>query len=87
MNDATTLEDRIIAIVAQVVPVKPEAIKMEHKLAADLGMDSVSSMEFLSMLSEELNVDVEIEDVVNVKTVRDSVELARRFLAMRKSAS
>ncbi len=75
------LDAKVVHLISQVVPVKPENIKPEHRLREDLGMDSVASMELLSMLAEELELDVGVEDVADVKTVAATIELARKFLA------
>jgi acyl carrier protein len=75
-----TLDTKVVQIISQLIPVKPESIKREHRLREDLGMDSVASMELLSMLAEELDLDVGVEDVADVKTVGATIDLARRFI-------
>jgi len=76
-----TLDTKVVKLISQVVPVKPADIKPEHRLREDLGMDSVASMELLSAMAEELDLDVGVEDVADVKTVAAVVELAKRFVA------
>lgn len=78
-----TTDARVIHMISQLVPVKPEDIKPEHRLREDLGMDSVASMELLSMLAEELELDVGVEDVADVYTVGATIELAKKFLAQK----
>ena len=75
------VDTKVVHIISQLVPVKAENIKPEHRLREDLGMDSVASMELLSMLAEELELDVGVEDVADVKTVGATIALAKRFLA------
>lgn len=87
MNPEASVEHRVVHIISQLVPVKPEAIKAEHRLREDLGMDSVASMELLSMLAEELELDVGVEDVADVHTVGATVALAQTFLEKKKLAS
>ncbi|GMU62504.1 MAG: hypothetical protein AMXMBFR34_42670 [Myxococcaceae bacterium] len=86
MSPDTSVERRVIHIISQLVPVKPEAIQPHHRLREDLGMDSVASMELLSMLAEELELDVGVEDVADVHTVAATVALAEAFLAKKKVA-
>lgn len=83
MKPDTTTDARVIHMISQLVPVKPEDIKPEHRLREDLGMDSVASMELLSMLAEELELDVGVEDVADVHTVGATIELAKKFLAQK----
>lgn len=75
------LDTRVVHLISQLVPVKETDIRHAQKLRDDLGMDSVSSMELLSMLAEEFELDVGIEDVADVHTVGDTIELVKVFLA------
>ncbi|MBE2252890.1 MAG: acyl carrier protein [Myxococcus sp.] len=77
----TDIDARVIHLIAQLVPVKEKDIKPEQRLRDDLGMDSVSSMELLSMLAEDFELDVGIEDVADVHTVAATIELVKVFLA------
>ena len=77
----TDIDTRVIHLIAQLVPVKEQDIKPAQRLRDDLGMDSVSSMEPLSMLAEDFELDVGIEDVADVHTVAATIELVKVFLA------
>jgi acyl carrier protein len=77
----TDIDTRVIHLIAQLVPVKEHDIKPAQRLRDDLGMDSVSSMELLSMLAEDFELDVGIEDVADVHTVAATIELVKVFLA------
>lgn len=77
----TNIDTRVIHLIAQLVPVKEQDIKPAQRLRDDLGMDSVSSMELLSMLAEDFELDVGIEDVADVHTVGATIELVKVFLA------
>lgn len=75
------LDTRVVHLISQLVPVKEQDIRHHQRLRDDLGMDSVSSMELLSMLAEEFDLDVGIEDVADVHTVADTIALVKVFLA------
>ncbi len=77
----TDIDTRVIHLIAQLVPVKEQDIKPAQRLRDDLGMDSVSSMELLSMLAEDFELDVGIEDVADVHSVAATIELVKVFLA------
>jgi acyl carrier protein len=64
-------------MIAQLSTVRQSAIRKEDRLREDLGLDSVSSMELISMLAEELDVEVALEEAMAVTTVGGAVELAR----------
>ncbi len=75
------LDRRIVHLIAQVAAVPEGEIRPADRLREDLGMDSVSSLELISLLSEELDVDIEVEDALQVTTVEAAIELARARLA------
>lgn len=77
------LQQRIFQMMSQLSVVKAADIKLDHRLREDLGLDSVCSMELLSMLAEELNLDVPMEEAAQVTTVGGTVEMARKHLALR----
>lgn len=85
MNDE--LPKRIAGMVAQLTTVKAADIKPEHRLREDLGLDSVCSMELLSMLAEELDLDVPMEEAAQVTTVAGATEMARRHLALKQGTA
>ena len=80
------LTQRIFSMMAQLSVVRLADIRLEHRLREDLGLDSVCSMELLSMMAEELDLDVPMEEAAQVTTVAATVEMARRHLALRQIA-
>lgn len=77
----TPLEPKIIGMISELATIRPENIKPEYRLREDVGLDSVSSMELLSMLSEQLDLDIEIEEAIEVTTVAEVIALAKSKLA------
>jgi acyl carrier protein len=76
-----TVDDRVIELIAQLSSVKKAEIKPGDRLRDDLGMDSVSSMELLSLLAEELKLDIPVEEAMEITTVQGALEMARRHAA------
>ncbi|MDP6943433.1 MAG: acyl carrier protein [Myxococcota bacterium] len=76
MQTPDTLEYRILQMVSDCSAVPPKNIELDHHLFVDLGMDSVSAMELIGMLDEEFDLAIEIEETVDIKTVRQVLELA-----------
>jgi acyl carrier protein len=77
MNSTLSLDDRVRTLISQVTAVPADQMQDGDRLREDLGMDSVASMELISMLSEELDVDVEMEEAAQVLTVGQVVALAK----------
>ncbi|QQR90485.1 MAG: acyl carrier protein [Myxococcales bacterium] len=63
---------RITALIAEIAEVEENTLNNEARLREDLGMDSLSSMELLSTLSEELKLDIQMEDAMDIRTVDDA---------------
>ena len=81
-----SLDQRIIAMISQLSAVRPSEIGPGDRLREDLGLDSVCSMELLSMLAEELDVDIALEEAMSVTTVGGAIEMVRRHLGARADA-
>jgi len=67
--------DRVTTIVAELANSKPSEIKGTDRLREDLGLDSMQSMELLSRVSEEFEVDPDMEKVMRAHTIDDVVTL------------
>ena len=57
MTLTPSLETRIIYMISQLSSVRPAEIHLQDRLREDLGLDSVCSMELISMLAEELSYE------------------------------
>ena len=69
----------LILILAKMAEVAPATIALTDDLREDIGLDSLQSMELLSRISEKWDVDVEMEDMIDVKTVKDVVDFMERL--------
>ncbi len=58
--------------------VDEELIKEESKLNEDLGIDSLASMQLILELENEYGIHVENDEVMNIVTVRDVIDLLRK---------
>lgn len=74
---------RIKAFIVEVSPVAGTIeITPETRLRADLALDSVASLELLSMIDEAFGLEIEIEEVAGIDTVGGIIALAEaRVLA------
>jgi len=72
-NDQAKRRDLIISLVAEILELDdPTSIKPTDRLREDLGMDSLGSLELLSTISEELKLDLEMEDAMGISTIEDA---------------
>lgn len=75
------LRQRVIHIISTLATVPEKEIGLQDRLREDLGMDSITSMELISALAEDLGLEVEVEEAVGASTVNDVLELARARLS------
>ncbi|MGC4113234.1 MAG: acyl carrier protein [Myxococcales bacterium] len=69
------VSDRVLAIVAELTNAKVADIKGTDRLREDLGLDSMQSMEMLSRVSEEFEVDPDMEKAMQVQTIDEVVNV------------
>ena len=69
-----TVEERVKAATAQVLKVAPDNIKMEDSFTADLGAESVQSIELVAMFEEEFGIEMDEDAALSVQTVGEAVE-------------
>ena len=69
-----TVEKRVKAVTAQVLKVAPDEIKMDDSFTADLGAESVQSIELVAMFEEEFGIEMDEDAALSVQTVGEAVE-------------
>lgn len=67
-----------LTVLAEIAEVDRSSIRGDDRLREDLGMDSLSSLELLSTLGEKLNLDLQIEDAMDIRTVDDACIFVER---------
>ncbi len=72
-----TIREDLETILRRLRPETTATIRGEDRLRDDLGLDSLHSMELLSEITERYEIDVELDDVQDLRTVDDVV----RYLA------
>jgi acyl carrier protein len=69
-----TVEERVKKVTARVLQLDPSEIKLEHAFAADLGAESVQSVELVANFEEEFGVEMDEDAALSVATVGDAVK-------------
>ena len=63
-----------LKIIAKELNLKEEDIKLESRLAEDLGADSLDAVELIMAIEEEFDIQVSDEAAQGIRTVGDIVE-------------
>jgi acyl carrier protein len=69
-----TVEERVKAITAKVLKLNADEIKMEDNFTADLGAESVQSIELVAMFEEEFGIEMDEDAALSVEVVGDAVK-------------
>lgn len=78
---ATQIRTDLEAIIRRIRPELQGRIEASDRLRDDLGLDSLHSMELLSEVSERYHIDVDPENVQDVRTVGDVTTFLSALLA------
>ena len=70
-----TQEMQFKTIVAQYCKVKPEEMTNEMRFREDLGFSSLDFMSFLGELEDEFDVELEEEEVLQIRTLQEALEM------------
>ncbi|MEZ3469679.1 MAG: acyl carrier protein [Schaedlerella sp.] len=66
--------DQLTEIIVNYVEVKKEDIKPESRFIEDLGFTSFDFMSMLGEIEDEMDVEINQEEVVNIRTVQEAVD-------------
>jgi acyl carrier protein len=80
VNDPRT---STLSLLAEIAEVDVRSLRGTDRLREDLGMDSLSSLELLSTLGDQLRIDLEIEDAMDIRTVDDACSFVERQCSSR----
>jgi acyl carrier protein len=70
----------LIEVLSKLAGLEGDKINDNDRLREDLGLDSLQSMELLSRISDQYELDLEVEDVMDVETVGDVVKQLYDFI-------
>jgi len=67
-------DDKVKAIIAEQLGVKPEEVTPEASFIDDLGADSLDTVELVMALEEEFGVEIPDEDAEKMGKVSDAIK-------------
>ncbi len=69
-----TVEERVKAVTARVLGVDLASIKLQDEFRADLGAESIQSVELVANFEEEFGIEMDEDEALSVETVGGAVE-------------
>ena len=71
---------KVLSILSDQLSISVDMIKEESLLAGDLGADSLDTAEIAMMIKDEFGYDISDQELPQLKTVQDLVDLLSRSL-------
>lgn len=68
-----SIEDKVKEITASTLKVDPANIKPESRFSADLGAESIQSVELMAAFEEAFDIEMDEDEALAVQTVGDAV--------------
>lgn len=78
--ERTEVENRVKKVTAEVLGVDEAEINTESKFVADLGAESVQSLELVAAFEDEFDIEMEEDAALKVPTVGKAVEFIQKLL-------
>jgi len=69
-----TVEERVKAVTANILKLNVDEIKNDDNFTADLGAESVQSIELVAMFEEEFGIEMDEDAALSVETVGDAIK-------------
>ena len=71
--------EKVRDMLAKQLNLKPEKITPQSDVVKDLGADSLDVVELLVSLEDDYGISIPEDDIVNVKTVQDIVDMIEKL--------
>ena len=67
-------------MIAEILTIEPENIKLETRLKDDLGADSLDLFQLVVELEEKYDVEVPDDELEKIVTVQDALDMAKSLI-------
>jgi len=81
------LEKEIVEIISEISGYEIDEITLESNLAKDLEIDSIKAIEIVVSIEKKYRISIRDEDVTQITTARQIVDLAYNYIAEKEKAS
>ena len=71
--------EKVRDMLARQLTLSPDKITAESDVVKDLGADSLDVVELLISLEDDCGISIPEDDIVNVKTVQDIVDMIEKL--------
>ena len=74
------IKERVHKVVSQVLKISTESIQEESVFTADLGAESVQSIELMAGFEEEFDIEMDEDEALSVQTVGAAIDFIVKYV-------
>jgi acyl carrier protein len=74
------IKERVCKVVSQVLKVELAQIQEDDTFVADLGAESVQSIELMAGFEEEFDIELDEDEALSVQTVGAAIDFIAKYL-------
>ena len=78
--DRSEIKDRVYKVIIQVLKIDAEQIQEENIITADLGAESIQSVELMAGFEEEFDIEMDEDDALSVQTVGGAIDFIAGYM-------
>ena len=78
--DRGEIKERVYKVTAQVLKTESEGIQEAHMFTADLGAESVQSIELMAGFEEEFDIEMDEDEALGVQTVGEAIDFIAKYV-------
>ncbi len=78
--DRSEIKDRVYKVTIQVLKIEAEQIQEENIFTADLGAESIQSVELMAGFEEEFDIEMDEDDALSVQTVGGAIDFIAGYV-------
>lgn len=78
--DRSEIKDRVYKVIIQVLKIEAEQIQEENIFTADLGAESIQSVELMAGFEEEFDIEMDEDDALSVQTVGGAIDFIAGYV-------
>ena len=82
--DKLEVQERVIKTTARVLKLEPTEVTLESDFAADLGAESIQSIELVAAFEEEFDIEMDEDAALQVMTVGAAVDFIHAHITGQK---
>ena len=78
--DRSEIKDRVYKVIIQVLKIDAKQIQEENIFTADLGAESIQSVELMAGFEEEFDIEMDEDDALSVQTVGGAIDFIAGYV-------